>query len=262
MKRGVISKDFSPEQTRAIRQALAAFGCRMEILSRCSESPSQALEATLRDIRISPSLLAEWIPYKPGVNDDLPELFRQHGKLLWRVLVSLKCDAGQRIFRGEEAQQAIRNAISEYSPSRSGGTDLSKSPAEYRLAQTAAPDHAPSNAVSPGQITRDAHAEPALPDVCGDPPKTCSACRKTACIAAEAGANVGKSFTRIHVLQAMLAGRLPTVWRWAFGQLRIAGITVPSSKERICFLVSLAEAINLDPGNIRNIRELFESEMR
>jgi len=262
MKRGVPSNDFSPEQTRTIRLALAAFGCRMDILSRCGESPSQALEATLREIRISPSLLAEWIPYEPGMNEDLLELFQQHGKLLWRVLLSLKCDAGQRIFRGEEAQQAIRNAISEYSPSRSGGAHLSKTPVEDRPVQTAAPDHAPANAISPGQINRDADAEPALPEVRGESPKTCSTCGKIDCIAAVAGANVGKSVTRIHALQAMLAGRLPTLWRWAFGQLRIAGIMVPSSQERICFLVSLSEAINLAPVHIRNIREMFESEMR
>lgn len=138
MKRGVPCNDFSPEQTRAIRLALAAFGCRMEILSRCGESPSQALEATLREIRMSPSLLAEWIPYEPGMNEDLLELFQRNGKLLWRVLLSLKCDAGQRIFRGEEAQQAIRNAISEYSPSRSGGTHLSETPLEDHPVQTSA----------------------------------------------------------------------------------------------------------------------------
>ncbi len=243
--------------------ALAAFGCRVEILSQCGESPSQALEATLREVRRTPSLLAEWIPYEPGLNDDLPELFWRNAKLLWRVLLSIKCDAGQRIFRGEEAQQAIRNAVSEYSPSRDGGTRPSLSPLDEPPVHATKPDHTPASATTPGLNTCDAaHAVPPFLEVGNEPPKTCSACGKTDCIAAAAGVRVGKSVTRIHAMKAMLAGRLPTLWRWAFAELRSAGIMMPSSKERICFLVALAEAINLDIGNIRNIREMFETEMR
>lgn len=109
-----LQKDSSLEQKRAIRFALSALGQRVEILSRCGEAPSQALEAMLCGIRMSPAHFTEWIPYEPGVNDDLPDLLRLHSKLIWRIMLSIKCRAGIRIFGGEEAQQAILNAINEY----------------------------------------------------------------------------------------------------------------------------------------------------
>lgn len=261
MRESVTSKDFSPEQTRAIRLALAVFGCRMEILSRCGESPAQAMEATLRDIRMSPSLLAEWILHEPGVNDDLPELFRRHGKLLWRVLLSVKCDAGQRIFRGEEAQQAIRNAVSEYSPSRDGVIRSPQTP-DGSPVHAVDPDHTQTHAIIPKQSTCDAHAVPSFPEVGNERPTRCSACGKPTCLAAAAGAKAARSVTRIHAMRAMLAAREPTLWRWAFAQLRSEETPVPSSQAKVCFLVSLAEAIKVTPRAIQGIREMFESEMR
>lgn len=110
----LLCRELSPQQARAVRFALLAIDRRIRTLSRCGEKPSQAIEATLREVRLSPTILAEWIPSEPEANGGLPGLFRLHAKLIWRIMLSVKCSAGTRILAGEGAQRAIMGTIKQF----------------------------------------------------------------------------------------------------------------------------------------------------
>lgn len=110
----LLCREFSPQQAHAVRYALTAIDQRIKTLSRCGEKPSQAIEATLREVRLSPATLSEWIPYDPDINDDFPELFRRHSKVIWRAILWVKCMAGIRISAGEETQSAIADTIRKF----------------------------------------------------------------------------------------------------------------------------------------------------
>lgn len=97
-----------------------------------------------------------------------------------------------------------------------------------------------------------------LPEVEEPMKKPCSVCGNPDCRAAAASIEVASSKNRMSVLKALIEGKLPFLWPWAFRELRVAGIGVPSSEERICFLIALAEEFDLSTNTIRSIRKAFE----
>ena len=111
-------------------------------------------------------------------------------------------------------------------------------------------------------ITYGSQPLPDLPVVEDTSSKPCTVCGAAACIAAAAGANAGKSNARPSALKSLLQGKLPFLWRWACSELRIANTGMPTSRDRICFLVALAEEFDLSEKTIKSIQKTFEQIAR